>query len=106
MEELYDQVDDIFAPERKKLMDIQEYELNQLIDAAQVVFKTREGRRLLWWIMSRGNIFASTYNGRALDQAHADGQRLIAAEMFNLALKADQNILVKLIDDKLMVGEE
>ena len=105
-ERLYEAVEDIFAPEKRKQQVIERDKLERLVYAAKTVIATEEGRRFVWWILSRGNLFASTYTGRALDQAHLDGARMIAAEVLSLVLKADPMILHTMVEDKLLNPEE
>lgn len=105
IDDLYGSVDDIFAPQKKRADEEREREINRLVDDMKTVLEHAEGRRIVWWILSRGGLFASTYNGRALDQAFFDGQRLIAAETLSLALKADPMILSKLVEQKLFKQE-
>lgn len=103
---LYDRVDDMFAAEKKKAKSVQDEEVADLVFAAKSVLATIPGRKIFWWILKRGNLFASTYTGKALDQAHIDGSRIIAAEAFSLALKANPRILELMINDQLTLTKE
>lgn len=105
LEYLYAGVDDLFAPMKKRATEEQERGVSRLVEDVKAVLEIPEGRRFVWWVLSRGGLFTSTYNGRALDQAFFDGQRVIAAETLSLALKADPLILSKLVEQKLFKQE-
>jgi len=105
IDDLYNGVDDIFAKDKKAIADKNKEEIEDLVMSMKDTLRTRGGRKILWWIMSRGNLFASIYSGRALDQAYAEGLRTLAAEAFSLAMKADPHILQKMTNERLMKEE-
>jgi len=100
-EPLYEAVEDIFNPAKKKEAQFTKEQELRLIFAVKSVIGNKEGREFIWWMLSRCDLFASTYTGRALDQAYLDGQRTIGAEILALCLKADPKILPVLIAEYL-----
>ncbi len=112
MDELYDDMDDVIndiveSPKLVKLKKENEEAFERLRAVAKNVLSTPDGRKFLWWILDIGMLFQSTYNGRALDQAHKDGMRGLAAEVWGLALRADRHIYAKMLNEKLnLEGKE
>jgi hypothetical protein len=98
----FDEVDEIFnGPARKQIAEARKREIETLVNDARSVLETPEGLRIFHWFIERGGIFRSTFTGRALEQAHLDGQRSISAEALSLALKADPNVMNKMLSAKL-----
>ena len=101
IEQLYDSVDDIFTEDRKRDKARREEELRALVLDMANILQYESGRKLVWWIISRGNLFTCGYNGKALDMAFESGLRQFAAEVFSLALKANPRILETMINERL-----
>lgn len=105
MDELYEGVDDFFAPERKRAAEEQKTARLELVSDMQSVLSTPAGRRIIYWMIERGAPLRDDYNGRALDLAYASGQKRISSEVMDLALRADPYIFQKFIESKLIKKE-
>jgi len=98
---LYEQVDDIFKEERRREAVERKDKIDALILDMKNVLGSESGRRFIWWVIARGDLFTAPYNGKALDMAHNLGVRTIAAEVFSLALKANPRILETMVNERL-----
>lgn len=104
-EELYDLVDDFFAPERKRVAEEQKTARLELVNDMRAVLASPAGRRIIFWLIERGAPFRDDYNGRALDMAYASGQKRVSSEVGDLALRADPMIFAKFVEAKLTTKE-
>lgn len=69
---------------------------DRLTLAAREVLGSENGRRLLFWLLNRTGVFASSFTGNS-STFFLEGKRSIGIELYRLLLSADQNAIHSLI---------
>lgn len=94
-------IDEFFAPERKRNKEAEKQARLEHVHDMKDTLSRPAGRRIIYWMIERGGLFRDDYNGRSLDLAHMSGQKLVCSEVLDLALRADPMIFAKFVEMKL-----
>lgn len=70
----------------------------QLLDDVKTVASTPSGRRLLFYILSLGNIYSSTFTGNS-ETFFLEGKRAVCLALLELINDADPTIYIKLLQN-------
>jgi len=67
----------------------------QLFDDIRNVAMSGAGRRLLYYVLSMGNIYSTSFTGNS-ETFYKEGRRAMALELLDLINDADPNLYIKL----------
>jgi hypothetical protein len=70
----------------------------QLLDDLRCVAGTPAGKRLLFAVLSMGNIYSSTFTGNS-ETFFLEGRRAVALELLSLMNEADPTMYVKILQE-------
>jgi len=76
---------------KPKVVDIDQ----QLLDDIRNVALSGAGRRLLFYVLSMGNIYSTSFTGNS-ETFFKEGRRAVALELLDLINDADPNLYIKL----------
>jgi hypothetical protein len=64
----------------KHQKDLKTNRKNQLIESIQAVMKTREGRRVMWWILEQAGVYRSSFTGNSTTFFN-EGKRIVGLDL-------------------------
>jgi hypothetical protein len=91
--------------DRDKAAKLTERERHKLLSAAQDVFKTDAGKRLLCWLLSETHIYQRSFTGNSLTYFR-EGEREVGLKVFGLLVEAEPNAMQELVNFKRKEGIE
>lgn len=104
----WNEVDDLFAPAKRRAAERSDDESRRLVDAMASVLETMHGREIVWWLIESCGVHSEMFAAypRALEHAYFAGQRSIGCDVLALALKADPEAYAKFLNEKLKPKKE
>lgn len=100
-QEVYALVEDLFADERKKFEEADRLKEEQLLSDFEVVLKTPQGKRFLWWLLGETHIFHSMFTGQSNGTIFRNGEHSVGLRVLKKALQVDEHIFAKMLSAQL-----
>jgi len=94
---------DYLAREKAKAMSARDKA--RLRTSAHSVFKTTDGKRLLWWLLAETHVYRSSFTGNSLTY-FLEGERAVGLKVLGLLVEADANAMQELLNFKRKEGIE
>ena len=94
---------DIFTHEEQNKKHNEEQKLAYLRDIADIkqVIKRPEGRRFIWWLLSKAHVFRSSFNMNTKIEDFQEGERNIGLEVLNRLNDADINAFAQIQNESI-----
>lgn len=94
---------DIFSHEEQNKKHNEEQKLAYARDIADIrrVIRYPEGRRFLWWLLSKAHIFRSSFNMNTKIEDFQEGERNIGLEVLNRLNDADIGAFAQLQNENI-----
>jgi len=80
-------------------------ERDQLENDIDSVMSSAEGRRVMWWVMTAGNMFKTTFTGSSNTSFFNEGRRALALEVLQCIQRACPEKFAQAQEEQLRKGK-